>query len=122
MAHLLVMTTTLTRANKGNPMKHQSGIGIDELLSSQREAILEIAAKHGAYNLRVFGSVARGEADEQSDIDLLVDYSLNRITPWFPAGLKLELEKLLGRKVDIATEAALKDRIREQVLQEAIPL
>jgi predicted nucleotidyltransferase len=70
----------------------------------------------------VFGSVARGEADEQSDIDFLVDYSLDRISPWFPAGLVLDLEKLLGRKVDVATEAALNDRIREQVLKEAIPL
>ncbi|MBF2075309.1 MAG: nucleotidyltransferase family protein [Synechococcales cyanobacterium C42_A2020_086] len=103
-------------------MQHHSGIGVSALLSEQRQAILAIAAKHGAYNVRVFGSVARGEADEQSDIDLLVDYSLDRVSPWFPAGLKLELEQLLGRKVDIATEAALTDRIREQVLREAIPL
>lgn len=103
-------------------MQHHSGMGVSDLLSEQRQVILAIAAKHGAYNLRVFGSVARGEADEQSDIDLLVDYSLDRISPWFPAGLKLELEQLLGRKVDIATEAALTDRIREQVLREAIPL
>ncbi|UIE40007.1 nucleotidyltransferase family protein [Leptodesmis sichuanensis] len=103
-------------------MKHQSGTEINDLLNSQREAILAIAAKHGAYNLRVFGSIARGEADDQSDIDLLVDYSLDRVTPWFPAGLKLDLEQLLGRKVDIATEPALKERIREQVLKEAIPL
>lgn len=103
-------------------MKEKSGLGIDELLSSQRKVILKIAAKHGAYNLRVFGSVARGEADEQSDIDFLVDYSIERITPWFPAGLVLDLEKLLGRKIDVATEAALKDRIRERVLKEAIPL
>lgn len=103
-------------------MSRKFGLGVNELLNNQREAILEIAAKHGAYNLRIFGSVARGEADEQSDIDLLVDYSLDRISPWFPAGLKLDLEKLLGRKVDIATEPALKDRIREQVLKEAVPL
>ena len=103
-------------------MSRTSGLGIDNLLSSQREAILEIAARHGAYNLRVFGSVARGQADEQSDIDFLVDYSIERISPWFPAGLVLDLENLLGRKVDVATEPALKDRIREQVLKEAIPL
>lgn len=103
-------------------MNQNSKLEIDALLNNQREAILEIAAKHGAYNLRVFGSVARGEADEQSDIDLLVDYSIDRITPWFPAGLKLELEQLLGRKVDIATEPALKARVREQVLKEAVPL
>ena len=103
-------------------MSRKPGLGIDNLLSSQREAILEIVARHGAYNLRVFGSVARGEADEQSDIDFLVDYSIERISPWFPAGLVLDLENLLGRKVDVATEPALKDRIREQVLKEAIPL
>ncbi len=102
-------------------MTTHAGLGMAEVLA-KRQSILTIAAKHGAYNLRVFGSVARGEADEQSDIDLLVDYSLERITPWFPAGLKLELEQLLGRKVDIATVPALKERIREQVLKEAVPL
>ncbi len=95
---------------------------IAQLLKSRREEILNIAAKHGAFNVRVFGSVARGEANAQSDIDLLVDYSLDKISAWFPAGLVLDLEKLLGRKVDVATEPALKQRIREQVLKEAVPL
>jgi uncharacterized protein len=95
---------------------------INELLGIKREEILEIAAKHGAFNVRVFGSVARGEADEQSDIDFLVDYSLDKVSCWFPAGLVLELEALLGRKVDVATEKALKERIREEVLQQAISL
>jgi uncharacterized protein len=97
-------------------------IQINELLIKKREEILEIAAKHGAFNVRVFGSVARDEADEQSDIDFLVDYSLDKVSSWFPAGLVLELEALLGRKVDVATEKALKERIREQVLQQAISL
>jgi uncharacterized protein len=95
---------------------------INELLGIKREEILEIADKHGAFNVRVFGSVARGEADEQSDIDFLVDYSLDKVSGWFPAGLVLELEALLGRKVDVATEKALKERIREEVLQQAISL
>jgi uncharacterized protein len=95
---------------------------INELLGIKREEILEIAAKHGAFNVRVFGSVARGEADEQSDIDFLVDYSLDKVSGWFPAGLVLELEALLGCKVDVATEKALKERIREEVLQQAISL
>jgi uncharacterized protein len=103
-------------------MTQKLGLGVDTLLHPQQKAILEIAAKHGAYNLRVFGSVARGEADENSDIDFLVDYSLDQVSPWFPAGLVIDLEKLLGRKVDIATEAVLKDRIRERVLREAVPL
>ena len=97
-------------------------IQINELLRRKRGEILEIAAKHGAFNVRVFGSVARGEADEQSDIDFLVDYSLEKVSSWFPAGLVLELETLLGRKVDVATEKALKERIREEVLQQAISL
>lgn len=103
-------------------MPIRSGLGISDLLEDKREEILTIAAKHGAFNVRVFGSVARGEAGEQSDIDFLVDYSLDRISAWFPAGLVLDLENLLGRKVDVATEKALKERIRERVLKEAVPL
>ena len=95
---------------------------IADLLRDKREEIIAIAAKHGAFNVRVFGSVARKEADQDSDIDFLVDYSLDDISPWFPAGLKLDLEKLLNRKVDVATEGALKERIRERVLSEAIAL
>ncbi|MEM9218452.1 MAG: nucleotidyltransferase family protein [Cyanobacteria bacterium P01_F01_bin.150] len=92
------------------------------ILKEKREEILYVAAQHGAFNVRVFGSVARGEDDEKSDIDFLVDYSLERITPWFPAGLVLDLQELLARKVDVATEASLKERIRDRVLQEAIAL
>ena len=74
----------------------------------------KLAAKHGAFNVRVFGSVARNEADIESDIDFLVDYYVEEISPWFPAGLMLDLEALLGRKVDIATESALKERIQKR--------
>ena len=96
-------------------------MGIEELLREKREEILQIAARHGARNVRVFGSVARGEADERSDIDLLIDLGPER-TPWFPGGLIVDLEDLLGRDVDIATAAALRPRIRERVLREAVPL
>lgn len=95
---------------------------IEELLRSKRERILAIAEKHGAYNVRVFGSVARGEATKDSDIDFLVDYDLEKITPWFPGGLLLDLEQLLNRKVDIATVDMLKERIRDRVLDESIVL
>lgn len=95
---------------------------IQELVQDKREQIIAIAAKHGANNVRIFGSVARGEADEKSDIDLLIDYCSDRRSPWFPLGLIRELEALLGCKVDIATEQGLKDRIRERVLKEARPL
>lgn len=103
-------------------MNQSQSLPLLPVLQTKRAEILQVAARHGAFNVRVFGSVARGEADEHSDIDFLVDYSLERITPWFPAGLVLDLEKLLARKVDVATEAALKERIRDRVLQEAILL
>lgn len=95
---------------------------IDKLLHDKRTEILKVAAKHGAFNVRIFGSVARGEADAHSDLDLLVDYSIDQVSSWFPAGLVIELEALLGCKVDVATEPALKERIRVKVLQEAKPL
>jgi len=97
------------------------GLGIQELIADKREEILAIATKHGAYNIRVFGSVARGEARGDSDVDFLVEMGANR-SPWFPVGLIQDLEDLLGRKVDVATEKGLKDRIRERVLREAVSL
>lgn len=103
-------------------MTSKTGLGIKELLYDQRSQILAIAEKHGAYNVRVFGSVARGEATEDSDIDFLVDYNLEKITPWFPGGLLIDLEQLLNRKVDIATVDMLKERIRDRVLNEAVSL
>lgn len=94
---------------------------LQELLA-KRDEILKIADRHGAFNVRIFGSVARGEADLQSDVDVLVDYDRTRRTPWFPMGFIEELEALLGCKVDVVTEKGLKSRIRERVLQEAVPL
>jgi uncharacterized protein len=93
-----------------------------EDLLTQRDDILKIVDRHGAFNVRIFGSVARGEADLQSDVDVLVDYDRTRRSPWFPMGLIEELEALLGCRVDVVTEKGLKSRIRERVLQEAVPL
>ena len=95
---------------------------IKQLLLEKREEILKIATKHGAYNVRIFGSVARGEDDENSDIDFLIDYDLSKTSSWFPMGLILDLERLLNHKVDIATDDSLHYFIREQVLEEAIKL
>jgi uncharacterized protein len=103
-------------------MSQIDGLGIEDLLADQREQILAIADRHGAYNVRVFGSVARGEARIDSDVDFLIDYQLDKITPWFPAGLMLDLESLLQRKVDVATVDMLKERIKDRILQEAIIL
>jgi uncharacterized protein len=96
-------------------------MGLNELLREKREEILKIAAKHGAYNVRIFGSVVRGEADEASDVDILVDAG-PETSSWFPAGLVIDLEELLGCEVDVVTEGALHWYIKDRVLQEALPL
>ena len=93
----------------------------DNILKTKREEILRIASKHGAYDVRVFGSVARGEAGEESDVDLLVEVGPQH-SPWFPGGLIADLEDLLGRKVQVVTEDALHWYIRDRVLKEAVPL
>lgn len=95
---------------------------LKNLLQEKRAKILEIAAKHGAFNVRIFGSVARNEETENSDIDFLIDYDLNKITPWFPGGLLIDLQDLLGCKIDIVTEKGLSKFIKDRVLQEAKPL
>jgi predicted nucleotidyltransferase len=93
----------------------------EELLKKKREQILGIAAKYGASNVRVFGSVARGEADEASDIDFLVEMEAGRSLLDL-GGLQAELEAILGRRVDVVTEKGLKARIRSRVLGEAVPV
>jgi predicted nucleotidyltransferase len=95
---------------------------LKQLLQERREEILQITAKHGAFNVRVFGSVARGEETEDSDIDFLIDYDLKKISAWFPGGLICDLEDLLGRKVDIIPAKCLHYFIRDRVLAEAINL
>jgi uncharacterized protein len=94
---------------------------LQELLAQKREEVLCIAAKHGAYNVRVFGSVVRGEARPDSDVDLLIEKG-PVTSSWFPAGLVLELEELLGHRVEIVTEKALNPYLRDRVLREAVPL
>ncbi len=94
---------------------------LQEFLTNKREDVLRIAAKHGALDVRVFGSVARGEATQDSDIDLLIEKGPTT-SPWFPAGLVLELEESLGRRVDVVTEKALNPHLRDRVLREAVPL
>lgn len=94
---------------------------VEEFLKSNRDEILRIAAKHGARNVRVFGSLARGTADEASDIDILVDMDPDRSLLDL-AALWRELNELLGVRVDVATEKGLRERIKGRVLQEAVPL
>jgi predicted nucleotidyltransferase len=92
-----------------------------EQVYEKRDEILRIAAAHGVRNIRIFGSVARGDADAESDIDLLVEVGPTT-SSWFPAGLILDLEELLGRPVEVVTERGLSPYLRERVLREALPL
>jgi predicted nucleotidyltransferase len=103
----------MARSEKAKLMK--------DILREKREEILRIAEKHGARNVRVFGSVAHGEATEASDIDLLVD-TAEQTSPWFPAGLAAELEELLGQRVDVVTPDGLYWLLRRRILKEARPL
>ena len=90
-----------------------------DFLHTKREEVLEVAQRHGVTSIRVFGSVARGEDTADSDIDLLVTTG-PVVSSWFPAGLILDLEQLLGRHIDIVTESGLNPLLRDQVLTEAI--
>ena len=94
---------------------------VEELLRHRREEILRLATRHGARNVRVFGSAARGQADEQSDVDFIVEMEVGRSLLDL-GGLQYDMEQLLGRPVDVVTERGLKRRIRHRVLQEAVPL
>jgi len=94
---------------------------VNERLQENRAEILGLATKYGAYNVRVFGSVARGEADSDSDVDFLVELEPGRSLLDL-GGLLMELQELLGCPVDIVTVQGLRSRIRDRVLCEAIPL
>ena len=96
-------------------------VDMRELLESKRDEILRIARAHGARNVRVFGSAARGDADETSDVDFLVEFEPG--TSLLQHGAMIaELEELLGRKVDVAPEKTLREGVRDRVLREAVPL
>lgn len=96
-------------------------MGIDELLAPKRFEILALGKKHGARNIRVFGSVARGEAGPQSDVDLLIELEPGR-SLFDHAQLLLALQALLKRRVDVVTVAALRPQMRDRVLREAVAL
>jgi uncharacterized protein len=96
-------------------------MNLRSLLNENRTAILETARRHGARNVRIFGSLARGDDDEESDLDFLVEMEPGR-SLLDHAALLIDLEKLLGCKVDVMSEKGIKARIRERVLREARPL
>jgi uncharacterized protein len=94
---------------------------LEELRRSKREEILRIARNYGAHNIRVFGSLARGEQRAGSDIDFLVDLDPER-TLMDLGGLLMELQEMLQIPVDVATEKMLQTKVRDQVLHDAVPL
>jgi len=91
------------------------------LISEKRQAILDVAAKHGATRVRLIGSVARGEARPDSDIDLLVTWR-DGTSLLDQAALIIELEQLLGRKVDVASDGWVKPGLRESIYRDAVAL
>ncbi len=96
-------------------------MGIADVLDPVRDEIIRIAASHGARNVRVFGSFARGDARADSDVDLLVEFE-DRRTLFDQMRLILDLEKVLGRRVDVATERELRTRYRDRILAETVAL
>lgn len=92
-----------------------------EELRAHRTTILALAARHGARNLSVFGSVARQQSDEGSDVDLLAEFQPGRsLFDW--AALVNDFQQLLGVKVDIVSDRGLRERVRESILRDAVPL
>lgn len=98
-----------------------SHFGIHDLLTDHIPAIVQIARDHHARNVRVFGSVARGQATSESDIDFLVTFDKGA-TIWDHVGLIQSLSDLLGRAVDVAADDSLKPMLKARVLAEAVPL
>lgn len=94
---------------------------LDKLRAERREEILRLAERRGAHNLRVFGSVARNEANETSDLDLLVAWESGR-SLLDHSGLVQDLQELLGMKVHVGTEKSLHWYVRDRILREATPL
>ena len=90
-------------------------------LERHRTEVLRLAAQYGATDVRVFGSVARGDCDDSSDIDFLVRMMPGR-SLFDIGGLLMDLQDLLGRRVDVVTERGLRPRMRERVLRDAIPV
>ena len=96
-------------------------MGIPEIIADKKEQILTLAAKYGASNVRVFGSVANGTANAGSDIDFLLDMEKGR-SLFDMGGLLMDLQELFGRKVDIVTENGLHWYIKNRIISEAKPI
>lgn len=102
-------------------VRNPRGLGIEDIIGDKRQAVIDLAARHGAFNVRVVGSVARGEARPDSDIDLLMTIPGPR-SIFDLVGLWLDLQDLLGRDVSIIPDSALDEDFMRSVLEDAIPL
>jgi predicted nucleotidyltransferase len=102
-------------------IRHIGGMSKRTLVQSKREQILELARKHGAVSLKLFGSIARGEETSSSDVDFVVEMEPGRSLLDL-GGLQSDLEKLLGCAVDVVTVKGLRERLRARVLEEAVPV
>jgi uncharacterized protein len=98
-----------------------TSLGIDEIIGDKREAILQLAAQYGASNVRVFGSVARGEAHPDSDVDLLITFPENR-SIFDLVGLWIDMKDLIGREVSLIADAIDDKRFLNRILKDAVPL
>ena len=92
-----------------------------ETIRQHRDAILAIARRYGASDIRVFGSVARGDTTESSDLDLIVRFEPDR-SLFDHGGLLMDLQDLLGVKVDVFSEGGMRERFSDHVMREAVPL
>lgn len=107
------------KANRSPSPAHSTTL--DPLIIEHRDALLSLAKRHGLSNVRVFGSMARGDANADSDIDLLVELQPG-VSGLALGGMLVDVEALLGRRADVLTVGFLPPGLRERVLQEAIPL
>lgn len=96
-------------------------MGISEVIKDKRAEILRIAAKHGVHRIRIFGSVARGQAGPASDVDFLVEVGPKH-SAFFPGGLVADLEDLLGRPVDVVEPEGIYPPLKDSILKEAVVL
>ncbi len=101
--------------------REKGTLGIAEIIGGKRAAILALAQKRGAYNVRVFGSVARGEARPDSDVEFLVEFRKGA-SIFDEVGLWLDLKELLAREVDLAGDATLKPLIKPHAMKDVQPL
>jgi predicted nucleotidyltransferase len=101
--------------------RQEIDMGISEIIATRRGEILAAAARHGVTSIKVFGSVARGDAREDSDVDFLVEVGPQH-SAFFPGGLVADLQDILGRRVDVVEPEGLHRLLKDQILREAVQL